>query len=424
MTQRFLGVMAAVLVGCGNGSDQPANGGPNGFTVDGGTVSDAVAADGACTATSVRTRKPPVDVIMSIDQSGSMSDDIQQVKANINRLTDILDKSGLDARVVMIAHHGAPEPGCFYTNLGVDKCPTAETNPACWQNFEVCVPTPLGAATCGEQNLPRFFQSNFHIESTDTLRDILITYNAARADIGWKKMMRRDALKVFVPISDEDAFPNTTPRSPECYDPPASYWAASCQDQSIMSGTAPYPGGCFPTPGEFDDVLLARDPEQFGTREHRNYTMFPIVGAKAYPEEGSCSSSDGTADKGLYGQQYINLAKLLGSKWFSLCTYDFGWVFNEIAAGAVERVACELAIPAAPAGETLDYSRVNVTWTSASGDTSTIPQDISSPCATANGWQYDAVKTRILLCGDACTRARNDVGSQFDVAFGCRTVVR
>ena len=63
--------------------------------------------------------------------------------------------------------------------------------------------------------------------------------------------------------------------------------------------------------------------------------------------------------------------------------------------------------------------------TAPSGAVQEIHQDSSTTCADgANGWQYDASKTKILLCGDACASARGDTGTKVTVEFGCETKVK
>jgi hypothetical protein len=83
--------------------------------------------------------------------------------------------------------------------------------------------------------------------------------------------------------------------------------------------------------------------------------------------------------------------------------------------------SCEYVIPAPPVGETLDRNRVNVLYTSGSGDTETIGRDPSaSDCES--GWQYSEDGARVVLCGDTCARVRADVEGTVEVLFGCETV--
>lgn len=172
----------------------------------------------------------------------------------------------------------------------------------------------------------------------------------------------------------------------------------------------------------FDDAIILKGKGQFGTKTKRNYVAYPIMGAAAYPTEtGTCGS--GMVNN---GPEYIQLAKLTKGKWFPLCASDFGPVFVDMAKAIATRVACELTIPAAPTGEKLDPNRVNVTYTPGGGGmATTVPKDESADClAGANGWQFNADKTKILLCGDACKKVQADLGAKVDVQFGCATVTK
>ena len=50
--------------------------------------------------------KLPVDIILLLDNSGSMSDELEAVEANINRnFAEILAESGVDYRMILISRH-------------------------------------------------------------------------------------------------------------------------------------------------------------------------------------------------------------------------------------------------------------------------------------------------------------------------------
>lgn len=90
--------------------------------------------------------------------------------------------------------------------------------------------------------------------------------------------------------------------------------------------------------------------------------------------------------------------------------------------------SCDFAIPGAGAGgETIDPSKVNVSYT-ATGSTSPtrVPQTFmgdASNCDSAGGWYYDhpTAPTSIKLCEATC---RSLSGSAIQVEFGCDTVVQ
>jgi hypothetical protein len=63
--------------------------------------------------------------------------------------------------------------------------------------------------------------------------------------------------------------------------------------------------------------------------------------------------------------------------------------------------------------------------TSPDGSTSVIVQDKSAGCQDgANGWQYSADGTKVLLCGSACDEVRSDPNAKVDIEFGCETKVK
>jgi hypothetical protein len=95
-------------------------------------------------------------------------------------------------------------------------------------------------------------------------------------------------------------------------------------------------------------------------------------------------------------------------------------------AGALAEVAaslrsCEYPIPPPPDGQSLDPDRVNVLYTPSDGKTQTIPRDPSQSSCN-QGWQYSSDASSIVLCGDACTAAQNDLGARVELLFGCKTV--
>jgi hypothetical protein len=103
---------------------------------------------------------------------------------------------------------------------------------------------------------------------------------------------------------------------------------------------------------------------------------------------------------------------------------DFG---AELAAtlGAItaaEAISCTLAVPHSPGGGEVDLDKVNVKFTPAEGEPIDILNDTTSGCADgADGWQYSADRSQILLCGEACGRVRATRG-ELRIVLGCPTV--
>lgn len=93
---------------------------------------------------------------------------------------------------------------------------------------------------------------------------------------------------------------------------------------------------------------------------------------------------------------------------------------NAIRSKAV--VDCTFNIPPPPSGETLDYNKVNVRFTSSSGTVTDALRDPSSS-ACSQGWQYSADKSQVDLCGDFCNAVKSDPGGSLQILFGCMTKV-
>ena len=85
-------------------------------------------------------------------------------------------------------------------------------------------------------------------------------------------------------------------------------------------------------------------------------------------------------------------------------------------------LTCEFDVPQA-VGSEVDYDQVNVTFTPGTGPEVTFLQD-SGPCAGgAEGWQYNAAKTKIEICGDACKMVKSDPNGKIAIALGGSTQV-
>jgi len=93
------------------------------------------------------------------------------------------------------------------------------------------------------------------------------------------------------------------------------------------------------------------------------------------------------------------------------------------ALGQVKRaIGCEYTVPAAPAGETLDYNAVNVVFTPKGG--AAAPLDYSSDCKTGAGWHYDDPQNpkRIIMCQQSCdTLLQGAAEGKVEIQFGCAT---
>lgn len=96
---------------------------------------------------------------------------------------------------------------------------------------------------------------------------------------------------------------------------------------------------------------------------------------------------------------------------------DFATALGDALAAIGEAViSCEYDIPENPDGA-FDETRVNVRVTTEAGTEEVLPRDTSR----TNGWDYDDARERVILHGDACTRAQ--AAERVDVLFGCPTIL-
>lgn len=310
--------------------------------------------------------KRPVDIIFIIDNSGSMQDEIDAVEANVNvSFANIIGASTLDYRVVMISKYA--------------KVAGAYTAP-------ICVSAPLsGNGDCKAPpptsvDGPRFFQLDQGVNSHDSLRVLLATYES-----GWKKWMRPGAARVFVDITDDES------------DIPHE---------------------------EFDAKLLAMDPVTFGTAAQRNYVFHAIAGFEGKAASAAWLPSEPVVERICGGEvvddarRYQRLAILTGGLRFPICDEQrFDVVFKAIAEGVVSgtQVACDFPLPAVPTGKTLDKVRVSYT-PSAGADRVFTPAASEAECAD-DRFVVDAANVR--LCPQTCAAVRADSQAKVKVHFTC-----
>ncbi|MDF2695811.1 MAG: uncharacterized protein K0S65_4194 [Labilithrix sp.] len=349
MAPRCLPVLLGLLVACSTKDRANVFGGtgPGTFDKDGGVAGDA---SDTCAKTEVVARKQPVDIIMIVDGSGSMGDDEREVTNNLNKLSTFLEATELDYRIVLISGN-------------------------------VCIPPPLAQPNC-QSNGTKFLAVRDPVDSVDTLEIVLRTLERSPGIGGaWKDFLRPDALKVFIPITDDNSRLEAEP---------------------------------------FDRELLSKPGGLFGTAESRRYRFYPIAGAETYPSKVPCWSAMNN------GSVYLTLAELTKGKWFPVCAAKFAPVFDSITQDVAAAIACELPLPTPEDGSAIDPTRVNATIVPSNGGASiAIDQDPSKACSEgADGWQYNADKSRILLCGSACEKLRAGNGARLVVEFGCATRVK
>jgi hypothetical protein len=99
---------------------------------------------------------------------------------------------------------------------------------------------------------------------------------------------------------------------------------------------------------------------------------------------------------------------------------DFSAALNAGLGSVVGQVidTCTFAIPAAPAGQTINPDQTNLIVNWSNGSSSLILPDNVGDCT--EGWQFSGAD-KVTLCPTSCDAAKADVGANVVLQFGCTT---
>jgi hypothetical protein len=328
--------------------------------------------------------RQPVDIIVVIDNSGSMQDEIDAVEQNINvNFANTLQANDVDYRVILISRHERER-----------------------RQTSICVTAPLSAnATCPPMPdqpafTEHFYQYSLKVDSLNSLVLVIDTFDATVQDefdlapMGWGAWLRPNASKVFLEITDDD---------------------------SLEMSAA-----------EFTAAITAKSA-QFGTPEAPKFRFHSIVGIGEKPtpteawlpdeplQTSECTGNEDTVENA--GPVYQELSRATGGLRFPICQYTaFDTVFDEIAKNVASSavIACEFPVPAPPAGKTLDLSTVAVSYTP---DGTTPPKTFGQARNLAecvpDAFYVDSATNQIVLCPETCAAAQRGSAPKIDVLFTC-----
>jgi hypothetical protein len=382
--------------GAGGAAPEP---GVSGLVDDGESSFVPVGESEACAVERADTVqfKEPIDIILIVDNSASMAEELEATERNINEnFASILADSQLDYRMIALTlHRRVPRTG-FGQSATM-----------------LCVSAPLsGLDDCNSADEPRFndhfFQYSTRIESDDSFDILLDTYappfeenredEFGNAPLGWSDWLRPGIKKVFLELTD---------------------------DNENMSSD------------EFVGALIELAPEHFGTDVERpNFVFHSIVGvAEKVPATEPYQSSEAVQsepcssngnDVTTAGETYQELSRLTGGLRFPICLsslYDV--VFREIAGKVIAQgdIACDFPVPEPPAGRALDLDRVSI---SIEHELTGAPASTLGQVRQAADCESDAFfvqEGRIQLCPQACSAARTEEGARIEVLFGCESSI-
>lgn len=298
----------------------------------------------ACVDTPLTPRPEiPADLVFVVDNSGSMTEEIAAIEATINtNLVNALDSSGVDYQVIMVTEHGSG-------------------------SLSLCVQPPLsGTANCNgvPVEIPdQFAAYDVNVQSHDALCILLDTlYDANPPDAwglhpgGWGPVLRPEALKVFIPATDDGT---------NCTQAGTVYNDLNTPEGGVAVGTS------------WDQALLALAPSQFGDATERRYVVHSIIGIAASDSPGDGHPptdpivTGGCPTSVDIGSGYQALSRGTGGLRFSSCDVNnYGAYFDTIAQDVLARVtegACTYDLPTPPAGQTLDLTQMRAQLTNPMG---------------------------------------------------------
>ena len=377
----------------GEGASEPGLGG-GGFNPVGPGGSGGEGGCGVAIHLDLTMDKTPTDIIVVVDNSGSMAQEIGSIAQHLNvNFAQLLQASGLDYQVIMLARHGHG-------------------------TYNVCVQPPLsGTTNCSfpPVNVPgQFYHYSLDIQSHDSLCSVLDSLDGTLADEynfapgGWQTWLRPEAHKAFVVLSDDGV---------ECY----SHNLMLYDDDSVAQGQQ--------MALDFDNVLLSSAPSQFGTPSMRNYSFYSLVGmaskapGQSYDEfEPVVTSECGSAIGPGTGYQW--LSRGTGALRFPVCdTPSIDGMMQQVVADLVDGSShpCLYQLPEPPQGQYYDFNRINLNYAPGdSGPTQSLTRvDHVSQCMP-RGYLIDEQTLQITLCPQTCDAVKADGGADlyFDVCPG------
>lgn len=327
----------------------------------------------------------PADVVWAIDNSGSMREEMEFVRTNMNSFSQQISQSGIDVHIVLLSDvldadaASTPTPVAGMGGGGPGGGGGRRRN-------GLCIDMPLGSGSCPEDSKPpSYLHVPRNVGSQNALDIIVMSYPE------WKAQMRPNATKSFVVITDDDALQKVDPLG--LFGPTMVPTAAE-RSASFVS------------------MVKALDPTGFAAfKAHAIYSFSMCPQAAAI------------------GTVYSELVKTTGGLAGDLCQQDFKPVFDELARGIVQgsHLACEWVIPAVPAGTSFEVDKVNVQYATVatSAPQTVFHVDAASQCPAQGGWYYDdnAKPGRISVCPATCDAIKNDSSAKVDILFGCATLV-
>lgn len=340
--------------------------------------------EAACAPESVALERlsQAVDIIIAVDNSGSMEDTARGIEAHLNgSFAAILDQNQVDYRLILVSEHREEAD----------------------QDAAVCIVGPLSAlAECpsdGPGPSERFFQYSTDVGS-DSFEVLLESLTGELADdfdlapSGWSAWLRPEARKVFIGITNDD-------------------------DST--------------TALEFATALTSVAPEQFGSDLTRlDFVWHSIVGLAEravgldpYVPSDPIEEEECEGDVSNAGTTYQELSRLTGGLRFPICALEsYGAIFERVASDLVgsSRSSCDFALPTALPGGAFELDQLALSYRPSSGGETRLLGQVRDPLACKpDAFVLDA--SGVHLCADACDEARADAQGSVEAIFTCQSTL-
>lgn len=335
-----------------------------------------------------------VDIILVLDNSDSMANEIEEVENNINvNFGNILAASELDYRVILLSSHR-----------------TARREE---ETTSICVAAPLsGVEDCDSASAPiftdQFFQYTVTPRGTNSLDILLDTFQPpfsdrgledfyGQAPNGWAEWIREGARKVVLIMSDTDDVMPTN--------------AFLSQFTSLSPGDLGSEGAPL---FAFHSIVGMR-PKSDPTDAY--LPTEPVMGDQCGPDTGPDQLVTDA------GESFQELSRRTGGLRFPLCEANgYDVVFQAIADEVVAEnaIACAFPVPDAPAGRVVDLETLQLDLL-APNQNLALGQVVSSEVCVPNAFYVDVDVDTVHLCPDTCLEARALPDAQLQVVLGCES---
>lgn len=361
-----------------------------------------------CASTAVEavdtTAVQPADIVIAIDSSFSMGEEIEFVQTYMNQFSQQIVDSGIDVRVILIGNPPPPTMDATGDMMAADMPTddmatddmmtddgTADGMPGAGMpgagggfggggfaggglgaQHGICIDAPLGSGSCpDDENLPLYAHVTNQVGSNDVLNVIIDTFPE------WQQHLRPEASKSIVIVSDDDAT-----------DEPNNSAATFTQNFQALS------------------------PDLFA-----EWTFNGIFCGMECPP---LSAAVGTV--------FQDLVTQTGGVAGELCEQDFQPVFDRLAEQIITQagseIACEWELPPAPPGQTFSVDLVEVTRTTMASGSVAFNRVASEAECGPNSWHFDDAlnPTKILACPETCEAMQGEDGGGIGINFSCEVI--